>query len=127
MYQTKSGRHFGNPQIGKAIDRQNQHAKPSSPHQESPAHEDHALVPHPHTGVTKVEIQHHGGGRASVHAHHADGGTPHVTQHADLADAHQQAAEHLPPEGGHQEPDGDEAGAISAMAGEMGGGDEYGD
>ena len=101
--------------------------KVGKPGMSESSHEGHAkdsaLAPHPHTGVTKVEIHHKAGGSAEVHTHHDGEDKPEVTQHPDMQSAHEQAKMDLPPEetGDHSEPDGDDGGAVAGMAGMVGG------
>jgi hypothetical protein len=83
---------------------------------------DSALVPHPQTGVTKVEIAHKGEGRYETKTHHEGGGEPEVQQHHSIASATDHAEQQMPPAtGDHEEPDmDDESGAMNSMAGEIG-------
>jgi len=55
--------------------------------------------PHTMTGVHKVEIAHHGGGRYSTHTHHdAAGQQVDSMDHASAEEAHAKAQEDLPGE-----------------------------
>jgi len=93
-----------------------------SEHSEEGHPADSALVPHPHTGVTHMEIHHKGEGRYETRTHHDGGGEPEVQQHHNAASAKDTMDSNFPETGDHQEPDGDEAGAeaMGTMAGEIG-------
>ena len=93
--------------------------RPAPSGAEAGPHAKPPTVPHPHTGVHSVHIHHMAGGRAMTHTHHEAGGMhPDEQEHNSLAEAHDHAQAMLPPEEGHQEPDGDEmAGQMSSLGG----------
>jgi len=139
---TKSGRSFGNAQMGRAIDRSEQskggmkHGQTSgksetakTPH--APAEPHHPALegstPHPATGVHGVMITHHEGQAHQTHTYHSPGGEPETMEHGSMAEAHEHAQQQLPADDMNEpnEPDGDEdMGTMGKMAGSFGNANE---
>ena len=138
MFKTKSGRSFGNAQIGRAIDKEAQmphegKAKTSEPsgegHGMEQPHEHtsetHGTQPHPETGVHAVHVHHMGEGKYVTHTHH-DGGHIAVDHHPNEAAMKEHVDQSLPNQGeeAENEPDGDEESPMAGMMGSIGGEDE---
>jgi len=112
MYTTKAGKHFNNPQIGKAHDAAEQHSQKSA-HGESndPHAEGDKGTPHPVTGVHKVEVVHKGNNRFVTRSHSENGQSEqeHEGPTQGVSQAFPEQADNETPDGDVMSPSGNDA------------------